>query len=113
MSNRFYINQFPDFEADRAAGKRNWVVRLGREQARPYFNYIILASFGMILLGIGLQQLPILTGLAGFALPLGFKAMHILQIHYQQKHQLIPAIQATIVLHSVVSLWLTFAFLLS
>jgi len=108
-----YMNQFPDFEADRAAGKKNWVVRLGRERARRYFNYMILGSFSVILLGIGLQQLPILTGLAGFALPLGFKAMRILQKSYQQKHELIPAIQATIVLHSVVSWWLIFAFLLS
>lgn len=28
-----FVNQFPDFAADRAVGKRNWVVRLGRRRA--------------------------------------------------------------------------------
>ena len=106
-----YINQFPDFEPDRSAGKRNWVVRLGREQARFYFNYLILGSFSLLLLGIALQYLPIWTGFSFIILPLGLKAIQVLKENYQQKQALIPAIQNTIALHSLMGLLLTIIFL--
>jgi 1,4-dihydroxy-2-naphthoate octaprenyltransferase len=106
-----YINQFPDFEADRAAGKRNWVVRLGREQAKTYYNYLIIGSFGFLLLGIVLQYLPIWTGLSLIILPLGLKGIQVLKENYQQKQALIPAIQNTIALHSLMGILLTMIFL--
>lgn len=106
-----YINQFPDFEADRAAGKRNWVVRLGREQAKTYYNYLIIGSFGFLLLGIVLQYLPIWTGLSLIILPLGLKGIQVLNENYQQKQALIPAIQNTIALHSLMGILLTMIFL--
>jgi len=106
-----YINQFPDFEPDRSAGKRNWVVRLGRERAKTYYNYLILGSFSLLLLGIALQYLPIWTGLSFIILPLGLKAIQVLKENYQQKQALIPAIQNTIALHSLMGLLLTIIFL--
>lgn len=106
-----YINQFPDFEADRAAGKRNWVVRLGREQAKTYYNYLIIGSFGFLLLGIVLQYLPIWTAFSLIILPLGLKGIQVLKENYQQKQALIPAIQNTIALHSLMGILLTVIFL--
>jgi len=106
-----YINQFPDFEPDRSAGKRNWVVRLGRERAKTYYNYLILGSFSLLLLGIALQYLPIWTGFSFIILPLGLKAIQVLKENYQQKQALIPAIQNTIALHSLMGLLLTIIFL--
>jgi len=106
-----YINQFPDFEADRAAGKRNWVVRLGKEKAKTYYNYLILGSFGFLLLGIALQYLPIWTAISFIILPFAIKAIQILKEHYQHKQALIPAIQNTIALHSLMGILLTVIFL--
>lgn len=106
-----YINQFPDFEADQAAGKRNWVVRLGKEQAKTYYNYLILGSFSFLLLGIVLQYLPMWTGISFILLPLAIKAIQVLKEHYQHKQLLIPAIQSTIALHSLMGILLTIIFL--
>ncbi len=106
-----YINQFPDFEADRAAGKRNWVVRLGKEKAKTYYNYLILGSFGFLLLGIALQYLPIWTAISFIILPFAIKAIQILKEYYQHKQALIPAIQSTIALHSLMGILLTVIFL--
>jgi 1,4-dihydroxy-2-naphthoate octaprenyltransferase len=105
-----YINQFPDFEADRAAGKCNWVVRLGWMRAKIYFNYLILLGFIAILVGIMLKILPMLTGITLVTLPLGLTAIKILQ-HATEKHALIPAIKSTIALHISLSLLLIIAFL--
>ncbi|HEU5338996.1 MAG TPA: prenyltransferase [Sulfuricaulis sp.] len=41
VTNILYMNQFPDRQADAAAGKRHWVVRLTPEQAR--WGYVMLA----------------------------------------------------------------------
>ncbi|HVW22109.1 MAG TPA: prenyltransferase [Opitutaceae bacterium] len=41
-----WINEFPDYPADRHAGKRNWVVRLGRPRAAAAFVLILAAAFG-------------------------------------------------------------------
>jgi 1,4-dihydroxy-2-naphthoate octaprenyltransferase len=39
------LNEFPDYEADRATGKRNLTVRLGRERAAIGYAAINVASW--------------------------------------------------------------------
>jgi 1,4-dihydroxy-2-naphthoate octaprenyltransferase len=45
-----WINQFPDLDADRTAGKRNLVVRLGRERAALVFAVIVFAAYTILAL---------------------------------------------------------------
>ena len=46
------INEFPDHASDRVSGKRNLVVRLGREKASWLYATLSAACFVVILLGI-------------------------------------------------------------
>jgi 1,4-dihydroxy-2-naphthoate octaprenyltransferase len=48
-----WINEFPDYRADRASGKRNLVVRLGRRAAARWFAVLMAAAF------LGLALLPL------------------------------------------------------
>lgn len=105
-----YINQFPDFEADQAVGKCNWVVRLGWARAKIYFNILIILSFITVLFGIVLQILPISASLVFLTAPLGLTAIHGLHLA-TEKLALIPAIKSTIALHISVSILLIIAFL--
>ncbi len=45
-----WINEFPDYEADRRAGKQNMVVRMGREAASQW----LLVLFGVAFTGLAL-----------------------------------------------------------
>lgn len=74
-----WINEFPDFRADLAAGKRNLIVRLGPERAS--FAYVLLLTTAYYWLGFtGLvypNSLGYLWGFAGLPLAI-FSAWRLL-----------------------------------
>jgi 1,4-dihydroxy-2-naphthoate octaprenyltransferase len=43
-----WVNEFPDYLADRAHGKRNLVVRLGRKRASRVLPWIYIAAFAVL-----------------------------------------------------------------
>lgn len=96
VANILYINQFPDYKADAAAGKRNWVVRLGPRRAR--WGYVLFAAAAyawlIIMAAVGWLPWPALLAL-GAAAP-ATKAARELLAHAAQPAALVPAIKATI-----------------
>jgi 1,4-dihydroxy-2-naphthoate octaprenyltransferase len=62
-----WINEFPDFEADRRAGKRNAVVRLGRHRASRVLPLIQASAF-VLLAVLPLAGLPRGVWLGGIAI---------------------------------------------
>lgn len=47
-----FINEFPDYESDRGAGKNNLVVRLGLQRATVLYSILAAATFVTIPLGV-------------------------------------------------------------
>lgn len=96
VANILYINQFPDYKADAAAGKRNWVVRLGPRQARWGYVLVAAAAYAwlIIMAAIGWLPWPALLAL-GAAAPATKAAREVLA-HAAQPAALVPAIKATI-----------------
>lgn len=67
-----WINEFPDYLGDRAAGKRNLVVRLGRPRASRVFVAIVVVAYAALgLLPLAGASPAIALGLAGAPLGLG------------------------------------------
>lgn len=50
--------ELPDYEADRATDKHNWVVRLGRERAGSLHNGLLVLSFVLLVLLAASGRLP-------------------------------------------------------
>ena len=106
-----YINGFPDLVTDKQAGKNTLVVYLGKMQARPIYALLILFSFIAVVVGVIYHYLPLLSLISLLALPLGFKAIKTLYTHYDEPTKLIPAIKSTIMLHTLVSVFLILGFM--
>ncbi len=102
-----FVNQFPDYVADKAVGKRNWVVRLGPRTARiPYavlmLGWAPLLAWGVIRNAIPASSLTALVSLVPSALALG-----IVWRYYEKESRLAPASVLTIISHSLTGLILT------
>ena len=85
-----WINQFPDYLADRRAGKRNLVVILGRRRARWVFAGIVAAAGAGIFL-LPFLGLPRTSWLGGIALVPGVVASAVLVLYPETTARIIPA----------------------
>jgi 1,4-dihydroxy-2-naphthoate octaprenyltransferase len=96
VANLLYINQFPDCTADAAAGKRHWVVRLGRSRGRWGYVAIALAAHGWLAGAVAAGMLPAPALVALLSAPLSARAAGRLARDALQPQRLVPAIRATI-----------------
>jgi 1,4-dihydroxy-2-naphthoate octaprenyltransferase len=86
-----WINEFPDYEADRQAGKNNLVVQWGPARARYFYVMIIGLSFVTLLAMWVFLNLSFWILLPFAALPLALKGMKILWQEYLSHQGIIPA----------------------
>ncbi|NDJ53041.1 MAG: UbiA family prenyltransferase [Chloroflexi bacterium] len=107
-----WINEFPDLLADKATGKINAVVVLGKSTARWGYLLIVAGAFGLIVAGVATGLLPLGTLLMLAALPVGTYTTWYLFKHYQDR-ELVRANQLTIALHVVAGVLLTVGLLIS
>jgi 1,4-dihydroxy-2-naphthoate octaprenyltransferase len=91
-----WINQFPDYQADKQAGKHNLVVRLGLGVSRYFYCLMMLFSFIFIIVLVGVWGLSYLTMIAFASFPLTYKAMKIAWKAYLSHERLIPAQALTV-----------------
>jgi 1,4-dihydroxy-2-naphthoate octaprenyltransferase len=107
-----YINEFPDFIADKVSGKSHLVVRLGREKAAIGYIFLIGATYLTIIVGVALRIMPIYTLIGLVTLPLAIKAIRVTISHHSNIPGLIPANVSTINLHLLTGLMLTAGYIL-
>ena len=85
-----WINEFPDYRADRLAGKRTLVVRLGREAAARAFVGLMCTAYALLLLA-PLFGAPLAVWLGLIGLPHGAAAARRLLRHASTPRELIAA----------------------
>lgn len=90
-----WINEFPDYDADRMAGKRTLVVRLGRGAASGWFVVILFVAFALVavLPAFGAPH-GVWVGFLG--LPFAIRAARRLRRSPQVTAEIIPAQQWTL-----------------
>ena len=91
-----WINEFPDYNADRSIGKKTLVVRVGRKLAADMYLAIILAAYAWSLVMVALGLMPLFSLMVLFTLPLAVRAIKVARTHYETSRQLVTANVTTI-----------------
>lgn len=91
-----FINQFPDYLADRAVGKAHWVVRLGPRRARWGYLLVVLLGYFALAALVGSGRLPAWCLLGLLTLPLSLFASFDLVRHAERPQRLGAAIRCTV-----------------
>lgn len=102
-----YINQFPDYDADKAVNKRHLVVRWGKKKAVYGYYFLISAPYLVIAGSVVFKMVTPYALLAFLTLPISLSAIKILKLNYDKIVELIPAQAKTIQTHLFTGLLLS------
>jgi 1,4-dihydroxy-2-naphthoate octaprenyltransferase len=106
-----WINEFPDLDADLAAGKRHLVARLGLNPSRWVYAALMAAPFISLFVLIEIFHLPDLIVAALLPLPLAVRAVRLAFRTSPDDPDFVPAQALTIQTHFLTGLTLTLALL--
>jgi len=108
-----YINQFQDYEPDKAVNKRHWVVRLGKKNAVYGYYILIFGTYLSIALSVVFRTITPFALLSFLTIPLTVGAVRILKNNYDKIVELIPANATTVKIHLLVGLLLSLGFVIA
>ena len=97
------VNAIPDFHQDRLVGKRNLVVRLGRERAVHLYLGLALAGLAVVIGGAVAGIFPRGTLVALLALPFVATSAHSAFRTFSKPKAFLPAMRAMVVAYLVVT----------
>jgi len=91
-----FIASFPDHDADKSKGRKTLVIKVGKDKARKLFWIFPLFAYGIIVIGVLLNYLPVLTLISLVSLPLIIKSGNGLQKNYDSVENLVPYMSSTL-----------------
>lgn len=94
-----WINEIPDYAADKAVGKQTLVVRVGRKRAADLYAIIVAMAYVWTVAAVLLGQMPLILLLALVTLPLAIKAIKVARKHYDAPRDMVSANISTIRVH--------------
>ena len=111
MWSMIVINEIPDYEEDRQAGKLNLVARLGRKPGVILYVAGLVCAYATMLLSasFGITSFSVLLGL--LTLPVAYNSFRILNENYMDKVKMAPANLATIKVHALTLICLIIGYL--
>lgn len=108
-----YINEFPDYNADKASQKKHLVVRLGRRRAAVGYLFLIATAYLAILANILSGTVPLPAFAVFLTVPIAINAVRTIFKHFEDPLGLTPAYKKTIQLHLFIGLILSASYIIS
>ncbi len=102
-----YINEYPDYDADKSVAKNHLVVRLGKKRAAAGYYFLIFGNYLALILAVVFGYLTPWALIALLSLPVALKTVKTFSKHYNRIKELIPAQAGTIQTHLLTGLLLT------
>jgi len=93
-----FLNEFPDAEADKMAGRRHLVILLGKRTSAWIYVLGLVATYASIIVAVATRvaPLPALVSLA--TIPIAYKAGRIALKNYDEVPKLIPALASNVIM---------------
>ena len=105
-----YLNEFPDYQADKLVGKKTVPVVIGRERATWGYVALLAVAYLVIVAGVILTVFPVAVLLALLSAPLAYRGIRGTLRFHSDTPKLVPAMAATIQLHLVAGLLLSLGY---
>lgn len=108
-----FITSFPDFEADKAKGRKTLVISLGKQKATMVFWIFPIVVYSILISGIFYEIFPIYCIISLAMFPLIIKAGLLLKQNFDDINKLIPAMSYTITFSRITGVLFVIGFLLN
>jgi len=106
-----FVNSFPDFDADKAGGRKTFVIMLGKKKASNAVWIFPVIVYGIIVSGIILHVLPILSLITLFTIPLLIKSGLRLKQNFDDIDKIVPTMGLFVSYSRITGLLLVLSFL--
>ena len=107
-----FVNSFPDFEADRASGRKTLAIMLGKKRATSALWIFPIVVYGIIISGVITQTLPILSLITLLSIPLLIKSGLGLKRSFDDVEKLVPVMGSCVSYGRITGTLLVLSFLL-
>jgi 1,4-dihydroxy-2-naphthoate octaprenyltransferase len=92
-----FLNEFPDTEVDRAAGRRHTVILVGKRNSAWLYVAGQAATYASIILAVIFGAAPVAVLISLLSLPIAYKASRIALKNYNRTPELIPALGSNVI----------------
>ena len=106
-----FVNSFPDFDADKASGRRTLVIILGKKRAVNALWIFPVVSYGVIILGVVTQVIPTLSLITLITIPLLVKSGRGLRQSFDNIEKLVPVMSSCVSYSRITGTLLVLSFL--
>ena len=108
-----WVNEFPDYNADKRSGKITVVVRLGKRRATYGFMALLILTYSITIFAILFKLLPMISLVVLCTIPIAYKAITTANKYYNDTQKLIPANALTILITILTGILLCISFFVS
>ncbi|MGH9998959.1 MAG: prenyltransferase [Nitrosopumilaceae archaeon] len=108
-----FVNSFPDFDADKASGRRTLVILLGKKRAASIIWIFPSIAYGVIIGGTVSQILPVFSLITLFTIPFLIKSGRKLKQNFDDIEKLVPVMSSCVLYSRITGMLLVLSFLFS
>ncbi len=108
-----FITSFPDYDADKAKGRKTLVIFLGKQKATTMFWIFPLIAYSVLISGIIYEIFPIYCLISLVVIPLIIKAGLSLKQNFDNIQGLVPAMSSTITFSRITGTLFVIGFILT
>ena len=112
VHNLLLLNEFPDVEADKKAGRKTLPITMGKEKAGIVYSALTIIVYLWIIGGVVMGQMPTFSLIALLTFPFAIKAIRG-ALKHQDMSQLVPAMANNVLVVLLTQLLLGIGYILA